>query len=529
MSNDRYDNLRRRAEAYVAANGALTPPPIEATGLIEELGIYQAELTVQNEELRATQAQLGASRFKFVRLFDLAPVGYLTADRNGVIMDINLRCAEWLSVGRERILAGHVPLVSLVCPENHEALHTYLGRLFSSSEWGEPLEVLPSRVVEGERVLQVEGALLQEPESPALALLTFTDITRLRQNDRLLRNAKEAWERTFNTVPDKICIIDDQYTIQRVNRAFADHVGLSMEDCVGRRNYELIHQLETPPCDCPYALFLKDGQPHSGEICVGNPKRYVQVSITPLRDDQGHSVGCVHVSRDITEQKQNEWTLQNAVKTKELLLREVHHRVKNNLQSIIHLISRKCEQIDDFAVRGFLSELQEQARTISLVYDQLYQTDNIENVDMFRYMATLSQYVLQALCEGDSPTLHLDVGNIQLSVDCALPCGLIVNELLTNAVKYAFRKRSLKTGILDIQMKQIGSQIQLHVADNGDGMSPPTGDDDSFHTGLDMVRLWTTHQLGGTFGYHTEPNGGTRFDITFPFNSHAPLPPPAAP
>jgi PAS domain S-box-containing protein len=522
MNEARYDDLRRRAESYLHQHGDEVPIPPAASNLIEELNVYQAELVVQNEELRDAQHKLATARNKYLRLFDLAPVGYLTVDRKGAIFDINLRCAEWLAVGRERILAGNVPLVSLLREEGHVPLHDALKKLFVDGAKPPPMEVQPRRSLPDSRILQVEAALMRDEDDKDLALLTFTDVTSLRENERQLQSAKDDWERTFNTVPDMICILDAHYNVLRANRAFADYLGRPIDACIGEKCYRLMHRTSAPPDDCPHCQFMGTGAPNDGEIHDPETDRHFHVSVTPLHDAKGRPAGCVHVSREVTQRKRDELKLRAALENSELLLREVHHRVKNNLQVIIHLVARKSLRIPDPDVKQFLAELQEQARTMSLVYEQLEgKSKQLADVDMTRYLSTLSQNLLHSFCSGQGPAIHVLADGVRLSVDFAMPCGLIVNELLTNSIKHAFRKRPASQGVVHVSLERRDGAVLLVFEDNGDGFDPAAPSPKSA-SGLDLVRLWASHQLGGTLECASRPNQGTRYSISFPADFHSP-------
>ncbi|MBZ5513347.1 MAG: PAS domain S-box protein [Acidobacteriia bacterium] len=158
-------------------------------------------------------------------------------------------------------------------------------------------EELEQRVID--RTAQLEAANTQ---------LRGEIIERKRAEEGALR-AKQEWERTFDAVPDLIAILDDRYRILRANRAMAQRLGVSTEECVGKTCYKVVHGLECPPAFCPHAHTLADGQGHLTEVCEGHLGGSFMVSTTPLVDEQGKPVGSVHVARDITERKRAEEAL----------------------------------------------------------------------------------------------------------------------------------------------------------------------------------------------------------------------------
>jgi PAS domain S-box-containing protein len=215
---------------------------------------------------------------------------------------------------------------------------------------------------------------------------------------------------------------------------------------------------------------------------------------------------------EIGERKRAEEKVSATLEEKEALLREVHHRVKNNLQVIIALIRMQSKLVHDDGMQQFLKELSGQAHTMSLVYEQLYQSENLSRIAMKSYLQQLTSNVLKTFGRGNAIQLHLDAP-VSLDVAEAMPCGLIVNELFTNILKYAFPPGFAGSPAVAITLRQDGEAYHLTVSDNGVGL--PHGYDWQSHQtlGLRLVDLWATHQLGGTLDVTSE--AGTTFAITF--------------
>ncbi|MBU4199170.1 MAG: response regulator [Verrucomicrobia bacterium] len=127
-----------------------------------------------------------------------------------------------------------------------------------------------------------------------------------KRTEEKIRQAKEDWERTFDSVPDLICLIDDQHTITRINRTMADFLGIKPEEAIGRKCYTCVHHTDSPPDFCPHVKLLDDGKEHMVEIKDANLGKWLNITTSPLHDDQGIINGAVHIVRDITERKQAE-------------------------------------------------------------------------------------------------------------------------------------------------------------------------------------------------------------------------------
>jgi len=217
--------------------------------------------------------------------------------------------------------------------------------------------------------------------------------------------------------------------------------------------------------------------------------------------------------QELTERKRAEEQIKAALAEKEILLREVHHRVKNNLQAIIALISMQAEQTADARIAQSLKELQERAYTMALVYEQLYQSENLAQIPMQPYLQNLSAHVFQAFGGGRAIKLSVEAPPVSLDVETALPCGLIVNELLTNALKYSFPAGGKDGAEVRVEFQADGATYTLMVSDNGVGLSPGLDWRKARTMGLRLVNFWATHQLGGKL--EVDNRQGTAFKVTF--------------
>ncbi len=173
--------------------------------------------------------------------------------------------------------------------------------------------------------------------------------------DEALQKAKEEWERTFDSVPDLIAILDNRHRVLRVNKAMAARLGTSPEECVGLPCYQAVHGTSVPPAFCPHSKTIADGCEHAEELHEERLGGEFLVTTTPLLGEKGEHVGSVHIAHDITERKRAEKRLQASLQEKETMLKEIHHRVKNNLQvisSLVNLQSDTFKPLEEAVDRG---------------------------------------------------------------------------------------------------------------------------------------------------------------------------------
>lgn len=217
-------------------------------------------------------------------------------------------------------------------------------------------------------------------------------------------------------------------------------------------------------------------------------------------------------AQDISERKQAEEKIRTSLHEKEVLLREIHHRVKNNLQVVSNLLELQSEHITDERMRSFFQESQERIRSMALIHEKLYQKRDYRCIDFGDYLESLSHYLLHCYQnEAGLISLKVEADKVDVAVDEAIPLGLIVNELLSNSLKHAFPPGG--KGAISIRCLSRGDgRISLTVADDGTGL--PCGVDfrNTETLGLQLVTL-LVRQLRGQIAM--ESNGGACFEITF--------------
>jgi two-component sensor histidine kinase len=216
--------------------------------------------------------------------------------------------------------------------------------------------------------------------------------------------------------------------------------------------------------------------------------------------------------REIAERKAIEAQITASLAEKDVLLKEIHHRVKNNLQVISSLLYLQSRQIRDPANAEMFKESRHRVRSMALVHERLYQAPDLARVDFAEYVRSLISYLYQSYSVAlDRVQVDVKVEPVDLGIDIAIPCGLILNELVTNALKHAFPPDS--EGRIDVAFHHCDPDtFQLIVGDSGVGL--PAGQEvwRDGSLGLQLVRT-LVEQLGGSL--HLDSGQGTRFSITF--------------
>ncbi len=247
-------------------------------------------------------------------------------------------------------------------------------------------------------------------------------------------------------------------------------------------------------------LYRKDGS-----------RQWTQLSLHPTFDEQGEIIYLNGIMLDITERKRVEDLIRNSLHEKEILLKEIHHRVKNNLQMITSLLELQSYSVPDAQSRKFFRECQDRILSMALVHEKLYETKDLVSIDFGEYLGNLVNHLFETYTPNKRISLNIQAASLPMGIDEAIPCGLIVNELVTNSLKYAFPGSG--SGELSVQLN-IGEDdmIMLTVADNGVGLPPGLDYRNTDSLGLQLVTL-LVKQRKGQIELNDGP--GTVFTIKF--------------
>ena len=212
------------------------------------------------------------------------------------------------------------------------------------------------------------------------------------------------------------------------------------------------------------------------------------------------------------ERAKAESEIKNSLKEKELLLKEIHHRVKNNLQVITSLLYLQSRNIKDKKQAEVFLECQSRVRTMVLVHEKLYQSADIARIDYSDYIQSLTGYLIHTYLSKDHQVkVDINIKNVFLTLDTAINCGLIINELISNSLKYAFPDK--RDGILDIKLETNNSEdYTLTIRDNGIGISQDINIRETKTLGLQLVMI-LVDQLEGTISL--DNSNGAKFTINF--------------
>ncbi|MFT5293867.1 MAG: PAS domain S-box-containing protein [Flavobacteriales bacterium] len=341
--------------------------------------------------------------------------------------------------------------------------------------------------------------------------ITLTEeIEHHKQTQEKLQVAQKFTRNIIESSIDMIIAVDKDNKITEFNKAAIDQFGYLLEDVLGKdvsvlyvdkKEYQRV------------STSVNDKGIFTGEITNKRKSGDTFVSLLSssiIKDPKGEIQGSMGVSRDITERKIIEQQVKDSLKEKEVLLQEVHHRVKNNLQVISSILSLQSNYVKDEKTLEILAESQNRIKSMSYIHETLYQTTDFSSIEFSNYLNTLASNLIHSYSySGGIVKLVTDYDEIYLTIDQAIPCGLIVNEIVSNAMKYAFEG---KDGDVYLSIKESQGKIHLRVADNGKGLPKDFKYEESDSLGMQLVYS-LIDQLDASLELKAEK--GTDFLITF--------------
>ncbi|MCD6016950.1 MAG: hypothetical protein K0S53_71 [Bacteroidetes bacterium] len=236
-----------------------------------------------------------------------------------------------------------------------------------------------------------------------------------------------------------------------------------------------------------------------------------QMLLYPIKDINNKVVEISGIGFDITENKRNEEKITQSLKEKDILLKEVHHRVKNNMQVISSILNLQSSYVKDNYALNLLKECQNRIKSMAFIHESLYQTKNFESVNFSEYVTTLAKNLVHTYSINTKKIkLILTLDNLFLSLDASIPCGLIINEIVSNSLKYAFPDN--RDGIIFVTLRVIKNQVRIEVGDNGVGILESVDIKNTQTLGLQLVDT-LVEQLNGTL--NLKRKNGTTFSIEF--------------
>jgi len=386
-----------------------------------------------------------------------------------------------------------------------------------NSEGRLALEIVNKRKDGSMFISFLSASVLKNEEGDIIGAMGVSrDVTAIKKAEEELRLSEERHRAIYDQAYTGIARIAKMGRFLLVNQRLSDMMGYSSEELYKKTFYELVleEEVESSLRDWDDLLSGQITNFSKEQTYIRKDGRLINANVTVslVRDVNNAPNYFVAVFEDVTERKENERRLQESLKEKEVLLKEVHHRVKNNMQVISSILNLQSSYIDDEKALSVLSESQDRIKSMSFVHESLYQSDTLSEVNFAEYIRNIARNLYHSYGRpqgGIELVFHLD--SIFINLDTSIPCGLIINELVSNALKYAFKGR--ETGTLAIHLTRVNDAVlRLIVEDDGVGLPESFNVETAESLGLQLVTTLAT-QVGGNL--KVESSQGTRFTLDF--------------
>lgn len=342
------------------------------------------------------------------------------------------------------------------------------------------------------------------------------DITAIKKAEEELRLSEERHRAIYDQAYIGIARIAKMGRFLLVNERLCDMLDYTADELYKKTFYELGVQdeVEESLVDWDHLLSgkIKNFSREQTYIRKDGALLSANVTVSLVRDTNDSPNYFVAVFEDITERKEYERQLEESIKEKEVLLKEVHHRVKNNMQVISSILNLQSSYIDDETALAILRESQDRIKSMSFVHESLYQSKTLSEVNFSEYVQNIARNLFQSYGRPEGGiSLQFELEEVFLNLDTSIPCGLIINEVVSNSLKYAFE--GIEEGIIKIGFSKLSDgRLKLIVSDNGIGLPSNFDIDSAESLGLQLVSTLVT-QVSGELEIDT--TNGTQFNIVF--------------
>ncbi len=475
--------------------------------LIQKLSTIGMQVGRVIERMKS-RAALERSEIRFRTLFDSIHDAILITDgrkwincnRSGEEL-FGCSCDEVAGCRLDNLLGRVEPPVSDLILRSMDGEHI-------RTEW-----TLPEFGEEGTALVVEVDIVPLKLNGDSLAVVMMRDITERKLADKLVRKNYELFNQLFNNSPIGVVMLNERGEVEDANSSFEQLFGYSILELSGKEIEELIVPEELIPEAKKLSARIFDGetfQVESRRLRKDGKVVPVLIGGVPVHID-GETIAIFGMYTDISERVKSEKKIKLSLREKETLLAEIHHRVKNNFALVTSLLELQYDTISDPGVRQAIRDSQGRIKSMSLVHEQLYQIGTFSALKLDHYIKSLTDTLVSACADPEKEIeLIIDTEPVELEMEQAVPCGLFLSEVITNAYKHAFKGRDRGKVVIELQNRE--EFVRLKIADNGIGIPPDYKPDLNRSLGMTLIRE-LSEQLSGSLKVDNE--GGTTILLEF--------------
>ncbi|MDI6644238.1 MAG: PAS domain S-box protein [Methanobacteriaceae archaeon] len=482
---------------------------INPDGTVSKLEFLH-EITVQKN----IQEELNQQKDFLETILDNAPIMIAHINKKGYPIYVNKMWEEKLGWPLKDTSQRDIFKELYPDPEYREYVIDYINR--SEGTWSD----FKTRTRDG-RILDTSWANIKLDDGTNIGM--GQDITERKKMERIIQKSELKYRLLFETMSQGVVYQDYNGNIISANPAAQEILGLTLDQMMGRSSldprWKSIHEdgTEFPGETHPSMVALKTGKNVKNVIMgVFNPDqncyRWININAMPqFRDGETKPYQVYTTFEDVTESKNAEKKIKKSLKEKEVLLREIHHRVKNNMQIISSLLNLQLLQIDDQNIMRFFMDTQARVKAMAMIHEKLYESKDLSYIPFSDYVKRLLSQLFDSYAQDPSRIkLVLDIEEIYYNIETAIPLSLILNELVLNVLKHAFP--GVMQGQLTIKLEKMDGINILTVADDGVGISEEIDFRNTTTLGLELVNS-LVNQIDGEI--ELDRSHGTKFTIKY--------------
>lgn len=515
-------NKRKDGSAFTAY--------LSASALRDENGVVIGSMGVSRDisKLKAAEQELRESEERYRDLFENATDLIQSVDMKGRVIYVNSAWRQTLGYSPEDL--KDKTIFDIMTPNSRAHCLLLLADISNGdADRIDKLEI--EFFTRSGKKVNVEGNvnLRRENGKPHSTRGIFRDITarkiaeeKLRESEEQIRSQAAKMNAVFETSTHHIWTVDrelrltsfnaNQYRWIQKNYGVDAEIGLSMvtDKMVSDNEYNAFWIEKIGQAFDGKQLNFETSFPAKNGLLM-----WREVYLNPIYDENGKVTEVSCIAHDVTDKKQAEEKLRLSLKEKEVLLKEVHHRVKNNLQVISSILNLQSSYIRDPKTLELLRESQNRIKSMAFIHESLYQTKDFSSINFSEYVENISKNLVHSYSSTEEPPeLELKTDRIFLNLDTAIPCGLIINELLSNALKYAFKDG--RHGKIEVTLRESKGNITISIADNGPGLPENVDFRNTESLGLQLV-VTLVEQINGKI--RLDNKKGTKFVIDFKYQT----------
>jgi PAS domain S-box-containing protein len=333
------------------------------------------------------------------------------------------------------------------------------------------------------------------------------NIEERKKAEQALRSSEKQYRDLIELAQEGIWVIDKDSTTIFVNPSMATMLGYTPEEMAGKSLFDFMDEADIKIAKknierCQHGI----AEQHDFEFLHKDGTRiFTTLETSPIFDEEGQYAGAISGVMNMTARKQAEDELKTSLHEKDILLRELYHRTKNTMQVIRSMLLLQAVRIPkNAAVQKLVADTENRILAMALVHEKLYQSQDLSRIRIQDYVDELAQLIMQSYsCPLHQISLSLDVQPMRVLLDIAIPCGLVLNELLSNALKHAF-PGDIQGNISIRLFRNDAGNLELHVADNGVGVPEMFDFRKQDTLGLQTIIALAEHQLRGRVAFTSD-------------------------